>query len=879
MTRTVPFLLTFLIAFILIFEPATGHHPPTADHSDVGSIEALNGLSDEGRTADNADLARSDALQSPAEFLGYELGERYTPHHRVLSYMNHLAEHSDRVTISAYGESYQRRELVYLVITSSDNQNHIEEIRLNNLRMTGLEDGDPTDLQKAIVWLSYNVHGNETSSSEAAMKTAYELANPYNMRTGRWLDNTVVILDPMLNPDGRDRYVYWYKQMEGVDFNPLLDAREHHEPWPGGRSNHYYFDLNRDWAWQTQIETRQRVKIYQDWMPHVHVDFHEQRYTAPYYFAPAAEPFHLAITDWQREFQTTIGQNHMRYFDQEGWLYFTRQIFDLFYPSYGDTWPTFNGAIGMTYEQAGHSLAGRGIITPEGDTLTLADRLTRHHVTGLSTVEITSQHSRRVISEFRSQFHRAINNPDGEYESFIVKADNHPDRIHALLSYLDDQKIRYGRAGTNRSADGYDYRSGETRRVQVQEDDIVISAYQPQSQLVRVLFEPDPVLVDSLTYDITAWEAHYRFGLDGFALDSRIRPQETISAADYRRYEEFGEADAPYAYIVRWQTMDDARFLADILKNGVQVRFSTVPFTLDGQDYDRGTLVITRAGNQRLDSLDRIVAEKAQKHHRALHRAETGFVETGADFGSADVSLMTTPKVAMLMGEGTQSTSAGEVWHFFDRQLHYPLTVLDTDRFLQADLDPFDVLILPSGFYRGVLNEAGQERLRSWVRSGGRLVALGNANRALSGIDGFEITLAQADEGSADDPEQLLRRYDDRQREAVRQANRGSIFRIDLDNSHPLAFGYDEEYFSLKLSADAYRYLENGWNVGAARPNAHMSGFVGHKAEESLEHSLTFGFQSMGSGSVAYLIDDPLFRGFWENGKLFFVNAVFFAGE
>ena len=240
--------------------------------------------------------------------------------------------------------------------------------------------------------LSYNVHGNEASSSEAAMQTLYELI----MNKKSWLENTVVIIDPCLNPDGRDRYVNWYNQVKASPYNTHQSATEHNEPWPSGRPNHYLFDLNRDWVWASQIETKQRLILYNEWMPHVHVDFHEQGINEPYYFAPAAEPFHEVISDWQRTFQLQTGKNHAKYFDREGWLFFTREQFDLLYPSYGDTYPTFMGAIGMTYEQAGHGRAGLGIDNDEGIELTLVDRINHHTTTSLSTVEISSQNAKII---------------------------------------------------------------------------------------------------------------------------------------------------------------------------------------------------------------------------------------------------------------------------------------------------------------------------------------------------------------------------------------------------------------------------------------------------------------------------------------------------
>jgi hypothetical protein len=310
----------------------------------------------------------SQSIQSPSEFLGYEIGARFTRHHKVVAYFKYVSTALKNVKLEKYGETNEHRPLYVTYISSQENIINLENIRKENLSQTGIIAGNTTN-KKAIVWLSYNVHGNEASSTEAAMLTLYELVT--NKKA--WLENTVVILDPCINPDGRDRYVNWFNQVKSAPYNVDQNAKEHAEPWPGGRPNHYLFDLNRDWAWVTQVESQKRIEIYNKWMPHIHVDFHEQGINNPYYFAPAAEPFHEIITDWQRDFQTQIGKNHARYFDKEGWLYFTKESFDLLYPSYGDTYPTYMGAIGMTYEQAGHGRAGLGIQTDAGEILTLKD--------------------------------------------------------------------------------------------------------------------------------------------------------------------------------------------------------------------------------------------------------------------------------------------------------------------------------------------------------------------------------------------------------------------------------------------------------------------------------------------------------------------------
>ena len=337
----------------------------------------------------------AQSVQSPSEFLGYKIGTRFTRHHKVIAYFKHISETSNLVSIEKYGETNENRPLYVSYISSEENIQNIEKVREDNLKRTGISEGNPTT-EIGIVWMSYNVHGNEASSTEAAMITLYNLIT----KKQNWLKNTLVIIDPCLNPDGRDRYANWYNQIKSTPYNTNPNVIEHNEPWPGGRPNHYLFDLNRDWAWATQIETQQRLKIYNKWMPHIHVDFHEQFINSPYYFAPGAEPFHEIISDWQRNFQTEIGKNHAKYFDEKGWRYFTKESFDLLYPSYGDSYPTFMGAIGMTYEQAGHGKAGLGIIIDNKTELSLKDRIEHHTTTGLSTVEIASKNAVKMIEEF-----------------------------------------------------------------------------------------------------------------------------------------------------------------------------------------------------------------------------------------------------------------------------------------------------------------------------------------------------------------------------------------------------------------------------------------------------------------------------------------------
>ncbi|HEX8386245.1 MAG TPA: M14 metallopeptidase family protein [Rubricoccaceae bacterium] len=808
-------------------------------------------------------------VPSPAEFLGYELGERFTPHHRVLAYVEAVAAASPRVSVETYGETVEGRPLVALTVAAPETLDRIDAVRESGLRAAGVLPGGG-EPEKAVVWLSYNVHGNEAVSTEAAMETLYALAGG-DPRAEAWLRDVVVVLDPCLNPDGRERYVSGFTQRVGARPDASPEAREHAEPWPGGRTNHYLFDLNRDWAWGTQPETRARLALYDRWLPHVHVDFHEQGVDSPYYFAPAAEPFHARITPWQRDLQTRIGAGNAAVFDREGWLYFTREVFDLFYPGYGDTWPTFNGAVGMTYEQGGSGRAGLAIVTAERDTLTLADRIGHHTASGLATVETTARNAAQVRSEFAAYFRRPL--PDA-VRAYAVRGD--AGRLAALAGLLDLQGIRYGWADREQTVRGVRYAGGlvtpsDAGRQTVRPGDLVVSLSQPKGTLAAVLFEPSPPLADSVTYDVTAWALPYVYNVEGFALEGDVSTSARPAVPDPPLLPE-----RPYAYLARWESPADAALLAGLLRAGVGVRRATEPFESGGERFGPGTLVLTRAGNDRIADFDAVVRAAAGAAGRPLWAVGSGFVTSGPDFGSGRVGFLRAPRVVVVADAPVSATALGEVWHLFDQTLRYPATLVDADD-VDGALDDADVLVLPDGRYRTWLTDARAERLLTWVRGGGRLVAMEGAVAALAGRDGFGLAAARTAERDTT-TEARLRPFGSRERRAAGESLPGSVHRVQIDATHPLGFGSPGHTYTLKQSTAAYPFLATGWNVGVLRDATPVAGFAGRGARERLDDTLVFGVQDVGAGAVVYFVDDPLFRGFWADGQLLFANAVFAAG-
>ncbi len=805
-------------------------------------------------------------LQSPAQFLGYGIGSKFSRHHQVVDYFEQAAEAlPQQIKLEHYGMTNERRPLILAYISSEENIKNLNQIRENNLKRTGILQGNATQDDIVIVWLSYNVHGNEASSTEAAMNTLYRLM----AEKQDWLNNTVVIIDPCLNPDGRDRYVNWYNETASVPYDIDQQASEHNEPWPGGRPNHYLFDLNRDWAWATQVETQARLKVYNKWMPHIHVDFHEQGINEPYYFAPAAEPFHEVITDWQREFQTEIGKNHAKYFDDEGWLYFTRERFDLFYPSYGDTYPTYVGAIGMTYEQGGSGRAGLGILNDEAEELTLANRVAHHTTTGLSTVEIASKNAERLTSEFEKFF----DNSALSDKSYVLQG--HPDKIQSVTDLLEKHAIAYGFAKDGKTK-GYDYNSASEGQITANSKDLVISTNQPKGKLIKVLFEPKSKLADSITYDITAWSIPYAHGLNAVASKSVV-PTTVVGKTPQRNNKNSNAT----GYIVTWNSIKDAQFLAEILKAEIKVRFTEKALTAHGSSFQPGSLIIVRGDNKNLGDFDDQLLEIANKHDRTLNAIDSGFSTSGPDFGSPDVKLVNPPKVALLSGQYTSSLSYGELWHFFEQQLKYPVTSINTNDLNKINLSKYNVLVMPNGYYSNLLDEKTLDKIKNWVRSGGKLIAIDGAMKPFVDKDGFGLSKNKSvDTTEVKTTKNRLIPYADRERESIKNSITGAIFEIKIDTTHPMAFGYDKNYFTLKLGNDAYTLLDSGYNVGYfGEAPKKVSGFAGSDATTFLGETMVFGEQRLGQGSMIYLADNVLFRSFWENGKLFFVNALFFVNN
>lgn len=788
-------------------------------------------------------------IQSPSEFLGYELGDSFTRHHKVVEYYQQLeAADPDRVVLEKYGETNEGRPLYLVFLGSKDIISNREAIRVNHLKSLV---GESTN-DHSIVWLSYNVHGNESVSTEASMKTAFELLTAKR----DYLENTLVIIDPCINPDGRDRYVNWYNQTKNNRIQPDPNSAEHFEPWHSGRTNHYVFDLNRDWVWMTQVESQARLPQYQKWQPQIHVDFHEQGVDQPYYFAPAAEPLHEVITDFQRQFQDEIGRNHAKYFDANGWLYFTKERFDLLYPSYGDTYPTYHGAIGMTYEQGGSGRAGLAIRNSEGNLLTLKDRIAHHFTTGISTVEMASKNGERLQKEMVNFVQEGLDDP----KTYVLNGG--ADNLKALTQLLDKHQITYGR-GKGSLVSGYDYRTQTQKRIKADENSLIIPAGQVKNKLIHVLLEPNTKLSDSITYDITAWSLPFAYDVNAL-LSSKKVPFSTRESVNTLNTI---PKDA-YAYVMDYQGFSGQKALAALLDRGMTVRTSYSDFKVDGDTFHAGASILLAAENKNLENALAEISEELEVEFKGV---STGFVDSGKDFGSPSVTKTKAVKVALFKGEGISSYNFGEWWYFLENDLNYPVTVLNTEYLRYYDLDNYDVLIMPDGNYRN-FNDNTLSEIEKWVSAGGKLIAQSGALSALNRQGSFNIKSKESDRPSTDP----LLPYELQEREGIKNYITGAIFKTKVDTTHPVAYGYESNYYGLKLSSRAYELLPSGNLASFEAESTPIAGFAGTNTLEPLSKSLFIGAENHGRGNVIYFTDNPVFRGFWYGAKRFVANAIFF---
>jgi hypothetical protein len=834
-------------------------------------------------------------LPSPAGHLGYSLGERFTRHADILGYLRALDAASPRVAMWQYGASYEDRPLVLLAISSADNIARLDELRAARAlldRPHQLARQAREELLRdmpAVVWLGYGVHGNESSSAEAAMAAAYVLAGAQGEGAPD-LSRLVVLIDPLLNPDGRERYVNGFVSRRGREANGDPQALEHSEPWPGGRGNHYFVDMNRDWAWATQVETQARVAEMATWEPQVYVDFHEMSSQSTYFFPPPAEPLHPAFGEVTRQWLHAFGRANAAAFDQLGWSYYVGEEFDFFYPAYGDTYPTLRGGIGMTYEVAGGGVAGSVLERKTQGRWQLADRIARHLATSLATVATAAAGDRKLLGDFLRLRERRATEPG---PTFVWRADQPEARELARL--LARHGLEVDQLRRDEEVEAVPIAGGDARRQRLPAGSWAVSSAQPLGTLAIALLEREAEVpaaflqrqreradenLDALFYDVTAWSLPLALNLHAWSTDASLATTPVSAGELTAAYPATATAAAGgrVGFLVPPAGVRGYAFAAAALRRDLPVRVALEGITVGERTFPPGTLFLPRAGREDLAAE---VTPLAAIHGVELVPLESSLPTAGIPLGSERVVPLRRPRVAVAAGPGVASTSAGSLWHLLDRQVEVEHSLVDVSALGSLDLSSYTALLLPEGSgYGHWLDEGDAERIGEWVQRGGVLVAIGDAADWLHEHELTTVAARKLDEASQEgDGEGGGAPAGDEERVWDTELFvPGSIVASEM-RRHPLTVGVDGAppmlFWGDRFHAATGDPQQDLLRVRGSDPL--LAGVAWQEAREQISGALLMASERRGDGRVVVFTQDPAFRLFWRGTMPLLLNALLLA--
>lgn len=800
-------------------------------------------------------------IPSPEQFLGYGIGERHTRHDLIVAYLEKLAEVSDRASIYEYGKTHEGRKLVILTITTPQNLSNLANIKQQHLAFTdpNLSVTNHADVP-VFINLGYNVHGNEPSSSEAALLTAYTLVASNNPEITKYLNNGVIFIDPTINPDGRDRHTQWANMYQG---NPLVadpqDA-EHNEYWPMGRTNHYWFDLNRDWLLGINPESRGKLTWYHEWYPNVVTDFHEMGSQSTYFFEPMKTNGSLnpiMPKENYEDLNTLFGNYYAKALDSIGSFYFTKEVFDGTYPGYGSSYPDLQGGLAILFEQA--SSRGHKQTTAFGE-ITFPFTIRNQYTSSITTIKAAVENKEYLYKYQQKFFKSALTNAAKSKIKGYEFGDNYDaNRVKAFIDKLLLHKIDV-------------YKSGNS---------FVVPTKQPQYRMVQTMFETYKKYHDSVYYDASSWSLANFYNMKYKTVSSLNTGDKIQSTDNLTTVAAVQKSD--YAYIIDWDDYSAPAVLYELQSKGLVLSSSFKPFTtkIEGtsKSFNYGALVLPVSLQKKsTEAIYTLLAAAQKKYQVPMYALETGYNVKGIDLGSRSIQPMTKPKAAMLIGNGVRSYEAGEVWHLLDTRMHMPITKIPMRNFDKTNFDKYNTLVMVSGQYN--FTKKQQNKIKDWVSKGNTLITIGSASKWV--ID-KELVKEKLTKKEKDSTKITARKpYVDANENIGKESVGGVILKVDLDVTHPLAFGYHDTTIpvyknnTIWLSPSKNEYA----TVAKYSANPHIDGFITDKnMDEFLKPSASLIVSPVGSGRVILFADNPNFRGSWYGTNRLFLNALFLGNK
>ena len=818
------------------------------------------------------DVSYNSNIPKPAEIIGHEVGEWHITHDKLVYYMKALAEASDRVTIHEYARTYENRPLLLLTITSPENHSSIERIKENHrlLRDPDRSGNLNIDTMPVIVNLGYSVHGNEPSGSNASMLSAYHYAAAEGDEMDELLNNTVILIDPSLNPDGLQRFSTWVNMHKSHTVNPDPADREYNEVWPNGRTNHYWFDLNRDWMPVVHPESRGRINMFQEWRPHVITDHHEMGTNATYFFQPGVPSrTHPLTPQRNQDLTAAIAEFHADILDENQVLYYTKERFDDFYYGKGSTYPDIFGSIGILFEQA--SSRGHAQESIHG-VIEFPYTVRNQFLTSLSTVEASNALRSELHNNMREHYREVRREASGSNVKAIVIGDRYDrGKNFHFADLMSHHNVELYELARDFEVDGKEFIRGRA---------LVIPMDQAEYKFIEAMFEQRTEFTDSLFYDVSTWTLPHAFNLPYAELSQRQFNQNLLGDRVTDPVLSGGEivgGRSQYSYAFEWDEYYAPRTLYRLQKMGVRTKVSGAPFqtiTARGvKTFNYGTILIA-LGTQDVDEVEiyRTLQTAAEEDGVTIYNLGRGLSASGIDLGSPTMDNLTKPSVAILAGRGISNLEVGEIWHQFDQRYKIPITILDKERVAGADLSRYNTLVMVNGNY-GDLTERAKNDLKQWVNNGGTLITQRNAVNWAQREGLFSLNTKERG-----DTETTRIPYADLQNTRGAQVIGGSIFSGRLDVTNPLGYGYRNE--SMHVFRNSTNFFEITDNPVATplylSESPLVSGYISSENLEVIGNTVSIAVSSYGSGTVISFIDNPNFRAFWYGTNKLFANAVFF---
>ena len=797
-------------------------------------------------------------IQSPEEYLGYEIGFEHTRHDLIVAYLKYLSNISEKAEIIKYGESHEGRDLVMLTVSSAENLNNLKNIKNEHIKYTipGLKSEVDNNLP-IIINLGYGVHGNEPSSAEAAMLAAYTLVSSKSSKIKRLITNSVIFIDPTINPDGRDRHSQWANQYKSINLVSDSNDAEHNEAWPRGRTNHYWFDLNRDWLLGINPESRGKLKWYHSWYPNVVTDFHEMGTNSNYFFEPMKRNASVKplIPDENYSVLSPIfAEYYVKALDSIGSFYYTKESFDETYPGYGSSYPDVQGAIAILFEQA----SSRGHLQETNyGTMSFGFTIRNQYLSSIATVEAAVD-NKKLLRDYQMRF---FNSSLEEFSDEKVKAYEFGDMYDQNRNKAFIDKLLLHNIKVFNSKGRY-----------------VVPVNQTQSRMVKNFFETHSKYVDSVFYDASAWSVSNMYNMKSKKLKS-FSGESEIKSTENLVYN-LKPKRSNYAYVLDWDDYNSAAALNYLQKNGVITYSAFKPFTIkvngtnSSKKFNYGSVLIpVSKQNISFEKLFEIINEMQNKYDVPIYNSESGYSLKGIDLGSNNFKINKPVKVALLIGEGVNAYEAGEVWHLLDTRIGMPLTKIKLNQFKDISIDKYTTLVMVSSDYNNLLKK-DINKIKKWVGKGNTLITIGTSSSWAISNNLVKESLVEIENDSTIN----RKRYVDANEFIGKEKIGGSILSVDLDLSHPLAFGYNDEKIPVYKNNNVFiNKSKNEYSsVAVYSEKFHIDGYISDlNKRKYIRGSASLIVSEIDEGRVILFADNPNFRGSWYGTNKLFLNAIF----